>query len=90
MSMSNVMERVCTGGLLAHEAAAALQMTLSEFTTAVANGTLPKPTDYFTNGVPMWSGRSIGQAVRERLGPLGLADMDGALKRMNASTRGAA
>jgi hypothetical protein len=65
-------------------------MTRAEFATAVADGTVPKPTGYFTNGMPMWSGRAIGQAVRERLGPLGLADISGVLTQMNTSAKGAA
>lgn len=88
--MSGALERICTGGMLADEAAAALQMTMAEFATAVADGTVPKPTGYFTNGMPMWSGRAIGQAVRERLGPLGLADISGVLTQMNTSAKGAA
>ncbi len=88
--LSGALERICTGGMLAHEAAAALQMTLAEFAIAVADGTVPKPSGHFNSGMPMWSGRAIGQAVRERLGPLGVADMCGALRRMDASTKGAA
>lgn len=72
-------------GFFDHEAAAALKITLSQFTIEVAAGTIPPAFYRGADGVAQWHCGTIGTLVAERHGPQDLCGLVDSLQRIHCS-----